>query len=89
MSLIADHGWMGVLLKLVIFSVVGGVGMLIEHKMVDWMGNIGAWVERLLTLGRYRPDPASWFSILFGFILTLIAIVWATGLFISHKLGGH
>lgn len=92
MTLLHDPGWVGVVLKLAVFIVIGAVGMVIEHKMVDWMVHFGAWVERLLTFGRHRPDPDSWFSIIFGFILTIVVATFAAGFFISHQqtpLGGH
>lgn len=85
MSPFFDPGWMGWLLKVVVFVVLALAGTIIEHRMVDWLGNFGAWVERLLTLGRHKPDPESWFSIIFGFVLTVIVVVAATGYFISQK----
>lgn len=85
MSLLTDPGWMGGLLKVVVFVVIALAGTCVENRMVDWLGNLGAWVERLLTLGRHKPDPESWFSIIFGFILTVVIVVAATGYFISQN----
>lgn len=85
MPLLADPGWMGGLLKVVVFVVIALAGSLIEHRMVEWMGHLGAWVERFLTLGSHKPDPESWFSIIFGFILTAVGVVAVTGYFIARQ----
>lgn len=81
--------WLGVLTKVVAFLIIGVAWFFSAELFIVWMGHLGAWAERLLTLGRRRPDPDSWFSIILGWLITLIVIMVLTEVFILHKLGGN
>lgn len=70
-----ESGCLFVLLKgiaEVALQVFGGVT---DSKLSDLLGHLGAWVERIFTLGFSDPDPESWFSIIFGWVLFIFLIM--------------
>ncbi|MDZ4404067.1 hypothetical protein [Prosthecobacter sp.] len=72
-------GCLAVLLKFLVELIGGLAEGLLESAFVDFLGWIGAWTERIVTLGRSKPDPESWFCIAIGFvvvILTVTLMVW-------------
>ncbi|HEY1051692.1 MAG TPA: hypothetical protein VGE39_18095 [Prosthecobacter sp.] len=81
--------WLGVLIKVGVFLAIAVAGVFIEGLFTLWMGHLGAWAQRLLTLGRRRPDPESWFSIILGWVILIVVVMFASEAFISHKLRGY
>lgn len=41
------------------------------------LGHAGAWTLRLLTLGRYKPDPESWEALWIGLMVLLAILIGA------------
>jgi hypothetical protein len=65
----------------VIFRLLGGVAdVLLETGYFgEIFGYLGSWAVRLVTLGRYKPDPESVSAVLLGLAL-VVALMVITGL---------
>jgi hypothetical protein len=79
-------GCLGVVLKFLAALVMGAAEGLLEG-VVDFLGHVGAWTERIATFGRSKPDPESWMSIAVGFVVVVVTAVMVIGF--SLKAAGE
>jgi hypothetical protein len=63
----------------VFFRLLGGVaeGLLETGSFGGIFGYLGSWTVRLVTWGRYKPDPESVRAVLLGLALVVALIVIA------------
>jgi len=48
-----------------------------ESFLGERLGDLGSWTVRLLSFGRYKPDPESWEAIGIGFFVLIgLVVCW-------------
>jgi len=63
-----------------------GIGGLLEFVLTtchtgEWLGYLGSWAIRLLTMNRCQLDPESWNAMAVGFVvLVALSIIWGVWL---------
>lgn len=63
----------------VILRVLGGLAevLLETSHLGDVCGYFYSWTMRLVTFGRYKPDPESWEAVIIGIVMLIGLLIFA------------